>query len=42
MAVAAALPAVVLRSGRTTRLGGAILLVAYAALVVAFYLSGSR
>jgi Ca2+:H+ antiporter len=42
MAVAAALPAVVLSSGRTTRLGGAILLAAYAVLGVAFYLSGDR
>jgi Ca2+:H+ antiporter len=42
MGVATALPAVVLRTGRTTRLGGAILLVAYAALVIAFYSSGDR
>jgi Ca2+:H+ antiporter len=42
MAVAAALPAVVLAPGRTTRLGGAILLVAYAMLAVAFYRSGDR
>jgi Ca2+:H+ antiporter len=42
MGVAAALPAAVLRTGRTTRPGGAILLVAYAALVIAFYLSGDR
>jgi Ca2+:H+ antiporter len=42
MGVAAALPAVILRTGRTTRLGGAILLVAYAALVIAFSLSGDR
>lgn len=42
MGVAAALPAVVLRSGRTTRSGGAILLLAYAALVVAFHVSGDR
>jgi len=40
MAVAAALPALVLRTGRTTRLGGAILLAAYSALAVAAYLSG--
>jgi Ca2+:H+ antiporter len=40
MAVAAALPALVLRTGRTTRLGGAILLAAYSALAVAFYLAG--
>jgi Ca2+:H+ antiporter len=42
MAVAAALPAVVLATGRTTRIGGAILLVAYSALVVCFYSSGDR
>ena len=42
MAAAAALPALVLRSGRTSRSGGALLLVAYAVLVVAFYLSGDR
>jgi Ca2+:H+ antiporter len=42
MAVAAALPAVVLRTGRTTRPSGAILLVAYSALAVACYLSGDR
>jgi Ca2+:H+ antiporter len=40
MAVAAALPALVLRTGRTTRLSGAILLAAYSALAVAFYLAG--
>jgi Ca2+:H+ antiporter len=40
MAVAAALPALVLRTGRTTRLSGAILLGAYSALAVASYLSG--
>ena len=40
MAVAAALPALVLRTGRTTRLGGAILLAAYSALAVAAYLDG--
>jgi Ca2+:H+ antiporter len=40
MAVAAALPALVLRSGRTTRLSGAILLAAYSALAAACYLSG--
>ena len=40
MALAAALPALVLRTGRTTRLGGAILLAAYSALAVAAYLSG--
>ena len=42
MAVAAALPALVLRSGRITRIGGAILLGAYTLLVVAFYLAGDR
>jgi Ca2+:H+ antiporter len=42
MGLAAALPAVVLAPGRTTRPGGAILLVAYAALAVAFFLSGDR
>jgi len=40
MAIAAAVPALVLRTGRTTRLGGAILLAAYSALAVAAYLSG--
>ena len=40
MAVAAALPALVLRTGRTSRLGGAILLAAYSAFAVAAYLSG--
>jgi Ca2+:H+ antiporter len=40
MAIAAALPALVLRTGRTTRLSGAILLAGYSALTVAFYLSG--
>jgi Ca2+:H+ antiporter len=40
MAIAAALPAVVLRIGRTSRLGGAILLAAYSILAVASYLSG--
>ena len=42
LAAAAALPALVLRSGRTSRSGGALLLVAYAVLVVAFYLAGDR
>ena len=42
MGIAAALPALVLRSGRTTGVGGAILLVAYAAVVVVFYLAGDR
>jgi Ca2+:H+ antiporter len=40
MAVAAALPALVLRTGRTTRLNGTILLAAYSALAVACYLAG--
>jgi len=42
MAVAAALPALVLRTGRTSRLGGAILLAAYSAFAVACYLAGDR
>jgi Ca2+:H+ antiporter len=42
MGLAAALPALVLRTGRTTRGGGAFLLVAYTVLAVAFYLSGDR
>jgi Ca2+:H+ antiporter len=42
MAVAAALPAVVLRTGRTTRLGGWSLLAAYIVFAVAFYLAGDR
>ena len=42
LAVAAALPALVLRTGRTTRLSGAILLAAYSAIAVASYLSGDR
>jgi Ca2+:H+ antiporter len=42
LAVATALPALVLARGRTTQLGGAMLLVAYAGLVVAFYYSGNR
>ena len=36
------LPALVLRTGRTTRLGGVVLLFAYSLLVVSFYLSGDR
>jgi Ca2+:H+ antiporter len=40
--VAAVLPALVLRTGRTTRLGGVVLLLAYSLLVVCFYLSGDR
>jgi Ca2+:H+ antiporter len=42
MAVAAALPALMLWPGRTTRFGGAILLAAYAVLAAAFYVSGDR
>ena len=42
MGIAAVLPAVVLRTGRTTGFGGAILLVAYTALVAVFYLAGDR
>jgi Ca2+:H+ antiporter len=42
LAVAAALPALVLRTGRTTPLSGAILLAAYSALAVACYLAGDR
>jgi Ca2+:H+ antiporter len=42
LVVATALPALVLAPGRTTRLGGSILLFAYAGLVVAFYYSGNR
>jgi Ca2+:H+ antiporter len=42
MGAAAVLPALVLASGRTTRGGGAILLVAYAVLAAAFFLSGDR
>jgi Ca2+:H+ antiporter len=40
--VSAALPALVLRGGRTTRLGGVVLLLAYSVLAVSFYLSGDR
>jgi Ca2+:H+ antiporter len=40
MALAAALSALVLNGGRTTRAGGAILLAVYATLVVVFYLVG--
>jgi len=40
--VAAVLPAVALTTGGMTRRGGAILLAAYSALVVAFYLAGDR
>jgi Ca2+/H+ antiporter len=42
MGVAAALPTLVLRTGRTSRVGGAVLLVAYTVLAVAFFLSGDR
>jgi Ca2+:H+ antiporter len=42
MGTAAALPALVLRPGRTTRVGGAILLAAYTVLATLFYLSGNR
>lgn len=42
MGVAAALPALVLRAGTTTRIGGAILLLAYTVLAVGFYFSGDR
>ena len=42
LGISAALPALVLRSGATTRLGGRVLLVAYTGLVVAFYLAGER
>jgi Ca2+:H+ antiporter len=42
LVVATALAGVVLAPTRPTRLGGAILLVAYAVLVVAFYYAGDR
>jgi Ca2+:H+ antiporter len=42
MGIAAALPALILRTGKTSRFGGAILLVAYTILVVVFYLAGDR
>jgi Ca2+:H+ antiporter len=42
MGIAAVLPAVVLRTGSTSRSGGAVLLAAYAALICVFYLSGDR
>jgi Ca2+:H+ antiporter len=42
LAVATVFPAVVLARGRTTRLGGSILLVVYTGLVVAFYSAGGR
>jgi Ca2+:H+ antiporter len=42
LAAATGLAGVVLAGGRTTRAGGALLLAAYAVLVVAFYVSGNR
>ena len=42
MGAAAVLPAIVLAAGRTTRLGGTILLLAYSVLVAAFYFAGER
>jgi len=42
MGAAAVLPALVLRTGRTTRLSGVILLAAYSVLAGASYLSGDR
>ena len=42
MGAAAVLPALVLRTGRTTRLSGVILLAAYSVLAAASYLSGDR
>jgi Ca2+:H+ antiporter len=42
LVVATALPGLVLVHGRTTRLGGVILLLAYTGLVVAFYYAGGR
>jgi Ca2+:H+ antiporter len=39
---AAVLPAFVLRAGRTTRLGGVVLLLAYSVLAASFYLAGDR
>jgi Ca2+:H+ antiporter len=42
LVVATALPGLVLAQGRTTRLGGSILLISYAGLVAAFYYSGNR
>jgi Ca2+:H+ antiporter len=42
MGAAAFLPAIVLAAGRTTRLGGTILLLAYSAFVAAFYFAGER
>jgi Ca2+:H+ antiporter len=42
MGAAAVLPAIVLAAGRTTRLGGTILVLAYSVLVAAFYVAGER
>jgi Ca2+:H+ antiporter len=42
LGVATALPTLVLRTGRTSRNGGALLLVGYAVLAVAFWLAGDR
>jgi Ca2+:H+ antiporter len=42
IAIAATLPALLLRSGETSRFRGAVLLAAYAVLVVVFYLVGDR
>ena len=42
MGAAAFLPAIVLAAGRTTRVGGTILLLAYSVLVAAFYVAGER
>jgi Ca2+:H+ antiporter len=42
MGAATLLPALVLRNGRTTRSGGAILVAAYVVFVVAFFLVGDR
>ena len=42
LGVAAALPTIMLRTGSTTRPGGALLLAVYAVLVVCFYIAGDR
>ena len=42
IAIAATLPALLLRNGETSRFRGAVLLAAYAVLVVVFYLVGDR
>ena len=42
LGLAAALPALVLRTGSTTRPGGALLLAVYGVLVVCFYIAGDR